>query len=120
MSRGYQKYIASGNVTADPKIYAVKESDDGSIVASCDLAIGREWKDPETGETQEAVTYVSLRFFGGLAKTVEKYVKKGKALLIEGEVRNSRYTDKDGIERFSNEIHVSELVLGPDPKGAQQ
>ncbi len=119
MSRGYQKFVGQGNVAADPKIFAVKESDDGSIVAACDIAIGREWKDAETGEAREDVTYVPLRFFGGLAKVVEKYVKKGKQILIEGEVRNSRYTDKDGIERFSNEIHVTELLLGADPKGAQ-
>lgn len=119
MSRGYQKYVAQGNVVADPKIFAVKESDDGSIVAACDIAIGREWKDAETGEAREDVSYASLRFFGGLAKIVEKYVKKGKQILIEGELRNSRYTDKEGIERFTSEIHVSELVLGADPKGAQ-
>ena len=120
MSRGYQKYIAQGNVTADPKVFPVKESDDGSIVVACDLAVGREWKDSETGEKQEAVDYVPLRFFGGLAKIAEKHVKKGKQILIEGQLRNSRYTDKDGEERFSSEIHVNELVLGPDPKGAQQ
>lgn len=118
MFRGHQRFEAIGNVTADPKIHAVKEKE-GEIVAAFDIAVNRYWKDKD-GKDEEAVEFIPLRTFGGLAKMVEKYVKKGKQVFVEGEIRNTKFTDKDGIERYGYQVHVNSLELGSDPRGSEQ
>ncbi len=116
--RGYQHYVCSGNVVADPKIYPTKD-ESGDVVAAFSVAVNRQWTDGQ-GNKQEAVEYIPMRAFGGLAKIVEQFVRKGKQVMADGEIRNTKYTDKDGIERYSYEIHVNELLLGPDAGAPQQ
>lgn len=116
MSRGIKKVVLQGNVVADPVTYAEKAADSKDVVAMIDVAVNDDWTDRETGEKKERVDFFRVKLFKGLARVAQEYVRKGKVVTIIGELHNTRYTDKEGIERFSTEIHADELVLGADPK----
>jgi len=112
MSRSLNKAILIGNVGSDPEIRAVGS---GTRVAQFSLATSRNWTD-QTGAKQEktewhrCVVWNSARG-SGLADVVEKYVKKGEKIYVEGEIEYRQWQDKDGQTRYTTEIKVKELML---------
>ena len=127
MSRSLNKAILIGNVGSDPEIRTVGS---GTRVAQFSLATGRSWTD-QSGAKQEktewhrCVVWNSARG-SGLADVVEKYVKKGEKIYVEGEIEYRQWQDKDGQTRYTTEIKVKELMLlggragggGDDMEGA--
>lgn len=102
--------LLKGNVGHDPKI---TDFDNGGKVAQFTLATtergfttqdGREIE-PETTWHQIVVRKK------GLAGVCEQYVKKGTPLLVQGKIKNRKYTDSQGVEKTITEIHVDELEL---------
>ena len=119
MSRSMNKAILIGNVGGDPEIRTVGT---GGRVATFSLATGRQWTD-QSGNKQEktewhrCVVWNSARG-SGLADVVEKYVKKGEKIYVEGEIEYRQWQDKDGQTRYTTEIKVKELMLlGGRPGG---
>ncbi len=119
MSRSLNKAILIGNVGSDPEI---RTTSTGSRVAQFSLATGRTWTD-QSGAKQEktewhrCVVWNSARG-SGLVDVVEKYVKKGEKIYVEGEIEYRQWQDKDGQTRYTTEIKVKELVLlGGRPGG---
>jgi len=113
MARGVNKVILIGNCGAEPEI---RTNHDSSITAMIKLATNKSWKDKATGEMQERTEWHRIKLFGRLAEVAEEYVTKGKQLYIEGELRTSKYVDKEGIERYTTEIIADELqLLGSAP-----
>ncbi|WP_053334464.1 single-stranded DNA-binding protein [Gemmatimonas phototrophica] len=112
MSRSLNKAILIGNVGSDPEIRTVGT---GGRVATFSLATGRQWTD-QTGNKQEktewhrCVVWNSARG-SGLADVVEKYVKKGEKIYVEGEIEYRQWQDKEGQTRYTTEIKVKELML---------
>ena len=112
MSRSLNKAILIGNVGSDPEIRTVGS---GTRVAQFSLATGRSWTD-QSGAKQEktewhrCVVWNSARG-SGLADVVEKYVKKGEKIYVEGEIEYRQWQDKDGQTRYTTEIKVKELML---------
>jgi single-strand DNA-binding protein len=120
MSRSLNKAILIGNVGGDPEIRTVGN---GTRVAQFSLATGRSWTD-QSGARQEktewhrCVAWNNARG-SGLADVVEKYVKKGDRLYVEGEIEYRQWQDKDGQTRYTTEIKVKELMLlGGRPGGS--
>lgn len=110
MSRSVNRVTLLGNVGSDPEVRAAG----GSRVASFSLATGRQWKDAG-GEKQEKTEWHKCVAWntkaGTVADIVEKYVKKGDRLYVEGEIEYRQWVDKDGVTKYMTEIKVRDITL---------
>ena len=91
-----------GNTGADPE---VRYTQDNKPIANLSLGCTESWKD-KNGERQEKTEWVRVVVFGGLAGVVEKYVKKGHKLYIEGKLQTRKWQDNEGNDRYSTEVVV--------------
>lgn len=112
MSRSLNKIMLIGNCGNDPEIRTVGT---GGKVAQFSLATSRQWKD-QSGEKQEKTEWHRCVVWNnakgsGLADVVERYVKKGEKLYVEGEIEYRQWQDKDNQTRYTTEIRVRELQL---------
>jgi single-strand DNA-binding protein len=119
MARGVNKVILIGNLGADPD---TRYSASGSAICSVSLATSESWKDKQTGDMQDRTEWHRVKFFGKLAEIAGQYLKKGRQVYIEGSIRSSKYTDKEGIERWSTDIIANNMQMlgGPgdgEPRG---
>ena len=108
MSRGVNKVILVGNLGADPE---VRYTTGGSAIASIRIATSESWKDKQTGEQQERTEWHSVTFFGRLAEIAGEYLRKGRQVYVEGSLRTDKYTDKDGVERYSTKVIANEMQM---------
>ena len=108
MARGVNKVILVGNLGADPE---VRYSASGTAITKLNVATSESWKDKQSGERQERTEWHRVSLFARLAEIAGEYLKKGRQVYIEGALRTSKYTDKDGIERYSTDIIASELQM---------
>jgi single-strand DNA-binding protein len=111
------KIILMGNVGKDPEI---RHLSSGMAVCSVSLATSTKRKDKSTGEYVEETQWHRLNFFDKLAEIAGQYVKKGGQIYVEGRLKYGKYTDKDGVERQSTDIIVSEMqLLGSRDQGSK-
>lgn len=108
MARGINKVILVGNLGADPE---VRYTGAGTAIASLRIATSEQWTDKASGEKQERTEWHRVKFFGRLAEIAGEYLKKGRQVYIEGSLRTDKYTDKDGIERYSTDIIGNDLQM---------
>jgi single-strand DNA-binding protein len=108
MARGVNKVILVGNLGADPE---TRYTASGSAITSIRIATSESWKDKETGEQQERTEWHRVKFFGRLAEIAGEYLKKGRQVYIEGSLRTEKYTDKDGVERYSTDVVANEMQM---------
>ncbi len=80
----------------------------GNKAASFSLATTERWKD-RNGETVESTEWHRITVYGPAVGIVERMLKKGDAVLVEGRLATRRYTGSDGVERSVNEI----VAAGP-------
>ncbi len=104
---GVNKVILVGNLGADPE---VRHLENGITVANFNLATSETFKDRQTGERREQTEWHRVVVWRGLAEVVEKYVKKGSKVYVEGKLRTRKW-EKDGIERYSTEIQADNLTM---------
>lgn len=118
MARGVNKVILIGNLGADPE---TRYTASGSAITTIRLATSESWKDKQTGEAQERTEWHRVKFFGRLAEISGEYLKKGRQVYVEGAIRSDKYTDKEGIERWSTDIIANEMQMlgGPGEGGAR-
>ena len=102
------KVILVGNVGADPE---TRYMPNGDAVANVRLATTESWKDKASGEKREITEWHRLVFYRKLAELVSSYVKKGGQLYVEGRIRTRKWQDKEGQERYTTEIEVTEMQL---------
>lgn len=115
MSRGINKVILVGRLGNDPD---VRYTASGSAVTTISVATSESWKDRNTGQQQERTEWHRVVFFGRLAEIAGQYLKKGSQVYVEGSLRTNKYTDKNGIERYSTDINANELqMLGGNTGG---
>ena len=114
MSRSLNKASLIGNVGQDPEL---RTTASGVRVANFSLATTRSWNGPsgdkqEKTEWHKCVVWNSQRGTGGgLVEVVEKYVRKGEKLYVEGRIEYRQYQDKEGQTRYVTEINVRDLLL---------
>ena len=108
MARGINKVILVGNLGADPE---TRYSTSGSAITQIRIATSESWKDKQTGEQQERTEWHRVKFFGRLAEIAGEYLRKGSQVYVEGSLRTDKYTDKDGIERYSTDIVANEMQM---------
>ena len=111
MSRSLNKVTLIGNLGNDPE---VRSTTGGNRVATFSLATSRTWNDA-SGSKQEKTEWHRCVVWNTktsqLADIVERYVKKGDKLYIEGRIEYRQWQDKDGQTRYSTEINVRELIM---------
>ena len=91
-----------GNLGRDPEI---RRSNDGKPIANMSIATSETWTDKGTGERKERVQWHRVVCFNeGLCGVIEKYLKKGSKVYVEGSIETRKWTDKDGVEKYSTEI----------------
>ena len=96
------KVILVGNLGKDPDIRSMQS---GNKVASFSLATSKRWKDKNTQEQKEKTSWHNIVIFGdGLVGIVEKFLKKGSKIYLEGEVHTRKYQDSSGSDRYTTEI----------------
>lgn len=102
MAGSVNKVILIGNLGADPEI---RRTQDGRPIANLRIATSETWRDKTSGERKEKTEWHRVVIFNeGLCKIVEQYVKKGSKVYIEGALQTRKWTDKDGIEKYSTEV----------------
>ncbi|MBK9422277.1 MAG: single-stranded DNA-binding protein [Flavobacteriales bacterium] len=104
---GVNKVILIGNLGADPE---VRHLQNDVTVANFNLATSETFKDRVTGEKREQTEWHRVVVWRGLAEVVEKYVKKGSKVYVEGKLRTRKW-EKDGIERYTTEIMADNLSM---------
>ena len=82
----------------------------GSAVTKLSIACGEKWKD-KSGNAQEHTEWVRGSAFGKLAEIMGEYLKKGSLVYISGKQRTTKYTDKNGVEKYSTEIIINEMKM---------
>ena len=105
------KVIVLGNLGRDPE---VRYSVSGSAVCNVTIATTRSWKNKDSGEKQEETEWHRIVFYDKLAEIAGEYLKKGAPCYVEGRLKTRKWTDKDGIEKYTTEIVAAEMqLLGP-------
>lgn len=102
------KVILVGNLGKDPE---VRYMPSGSAICNITVATSRQWKDKTSGERQEETEWHRVALFDRLAEIAGEYLKKGRPVYIEGRLKTRKYTDKDGVERYTTEIIAAEMQL---------
>lgn len=108
MARGINKVILVGNLGADPE---VRYTANNAAITTIKVATSESWKDKQTGEMQERTEWHRVKFFGRLAEIAGEYLKKGRQVYIEGSLRTDKYTDKEGVERYTTDIIANEMQM---------
>ena len=117
MARGINKVILVGNLGADPE---TRYTQSGTAVTTVRLATSEQWKDKNTGQTQERTEWHRVKFFGRLAEIAGEYLRKGRQIYVEGSIRTDKFTGNDGQEKYWTEIVANEMQMlgGQDGGGA--
>ncbi|KFL36554.1 single-stranded DNA-binding protein [Arenimonas donghaensis] len=107
MARGVNKVILVGNLGNDPEM---KYSQGGMAICTLSLATTSVRKDKE-GNQQERTEWHRVKLFGKLGEIAGEYLKKGRQVYIEGEIRYDKFTGQDGVEKYFTDIVASEMQM---------
>jgi single-strand DNA-binding protein len=105
--RSVNKVILLGNLTRDPEL---RHTEGKKAVCAFGLATNRNWT-TDTGEKREETEFHRIVAWDKLAEVCNQYLRKGRKVYLEGRLQSRTYTGQDGIEKFSTEIVLDELVL---------
>lgn len=108
------KVLLIGNLGADPE---VKTLQSGDKVANIRLATTESYKN-KNGERVEDTEWHRVEFWGGLAGVIEQYLKKGDSIYVEGRIKTEKYTDANGVEKYSTRIRASNMQMLSRKTGA--
>jgi len=119
MSRGVNRVILVGAVGQGPD---VRYMPNGQAVTNISLATSEQWTDKQTGQKVERTEWHRVVMFGKVAEIAGEYARKGSQLYIEGKLQ-TREWEKDGIKRYTTEVHVdmrgTMQLLGGKPQPGQ-
>ena len=102
MAGSLNKVMLIGNLGADPEIRSFQN---GGKVANLRIATSETWKDRNTGERQERTEWHTVAIFSeGLIGVVERFLRKGSKVYIEGQLQTRKWQDQSGNDRYSTEV----------------
>lgn len=101
------KVMVLGNMGRDPEI---RYTQGGDAIANLSIATSEKWKD-KSGEQHERTEWSRVVLFGRQAEVAGEYLKKGSTVWIEGRLQTRKYTDKDGVERYTTEIVADRMQM---------
>jgi single-strand DNA-binding protein len=113
MAGSVNKVILIGNLGADPD---VRRTQDGRPIVNLSVATSESWRDKATGERRERTEWHRVVIFNeNICKVAEQYLKKGSKVYLEGQLQTRKYTDQQGVEKYSTEVVLqpfrSELTM---------
>jgi len=124
MAGSVNKVILIGNLGRDPEI---RSTPNGDRIANLSLATSETWRDKSSGERKEKTEWHRVSVFNdNIVKVVENYLKKGSTIYVEGQLQTRKWTDKDGIEKYTTEVVIGRfngnltMLGGRDGGGASQ
>jgi single-strand DNA-binding protein len=104
MAGSVNKVILVGNVGKDPE---VRTSQDGTKIVNFSLATSETWNDRASGERKERTEWHRVVVFNDrIGEVVEKYVRKGSKLYVEGALQTRKWTDQAGVEKYTTEVVI--------------
>jgi single-strand DNA-binding protein len=102
------KVILIGNLGRDPEM---RSFPDGGSICNVTLATTRSWKDKNSGERVEETEWHRIVFRDRLAEIASEYLRKGKQVYVEGRLKTRKYTDKDGVDKYTTEVMASDMTM---------
>ncbi|HZW22897.1 single-stranded DNA-binding protein [Noviherbaspirillum sp.] len=102
------KVIIVGNLGRDPE---TRYMPNGDAVTNVAVATTESWKDKNTGEKKELTEWHRITFYRKLAEIAGQYLKKGSQVYVEGRLQTRKWTDKDGVERYTTEIIADTMQM---------
>lgn len=111
--RGINRAILVGTLGKDPES---KTFNNGGSVCNFSIATSESWKDKNTGEAVEQTEWHRIVLNNRLGEIAQQYLKKGSKVYIEGSLRTRKWTDQQGVERYSTEIRGDSMQM-LDSKG---
>lgn len=109
------KVMLVGNLTRDPELSYVAN---GTALAKLGMALNRRWKDKNTGEQKEEVTFVDIDVWAGAAEFCGKFLQKGSRVFVEGRLTYSTWQAQDGSNRSKLTV-TAERVQFAESKQSQ-
>jgi single-strand DNA-binding protein len=115
----FNKIILVGNLGRDPEL---RYTPQGTPVCSFTVATNEKRKD-KAGEMQDFTTWFRVTLWGRQAETASQYLTKGRPIYVEGRIRLEEWTDRDGKQRYTLEVHATDMQFiggnrGDEPSGA--
>ncbi len=101
------KVILIGNLGKDPE---TRYMSSGEAVTNITLATTETWKD-KNGEKQEKTEWHRVTFYRKLAEIAGEYLKKGRSVYVEGRLETRKWTDKNGVERYTTDIIATDMKM---------
>ena len=101
------KVILVGHIGRDPE---TRYMANGEAVTNASIATSESWKD-KSGEKKEKTEWTNLTFYRKVAEIAGQYLKKGNTVYIEGKLSTRKWQDKDGKDRYTTEVIVSDLKM---------
>ncbi len=102
------KVIIVGNLGRDPELRTFPS---GDRVANVTIATTDRWKDKTSGEMKEATEWHRVVFNGRLAEIAGEYLRKGSQVYVEGSLRTRKWTDQQGVEKYTTEIRADQMQM---------
>jgi len=109
------KVIIIGNLGRDPE---VRYNPSGVAWCTVSIATTRNWKDKTSGEKMEETEWHRVVFNDRLAEIAGEYLRKGRSVFVEGRLKTRKWTDKDGVEKFTTEIIANDMQMLGSREGA--
>ncbi|WP_029415680.1 single-stranded DNA-binding protein [Brevundimonas bacteroides] len=104
MAGSVNKVILVGNLGRDPEI---RTTPNGDRIANLSLATSETWRDKASGERKEKTEWHRVAIFNdNIVKVVENYVKKGSTIYVEGQLQTRKWTDQQGVEKYTTEVVI--------------
>ena len=114
MAEGLNRVMLFGNLGADPEL---RTTQGGTAVMKLRLATTERYKD-NSGAWQDRTEWHRVVVWGKRAEALHRILSKGSPIFVEGSLRTSSYDDKDGVKRYTTEIHANNILLGGRGGGA--
>jgi single-strand DNA-binding protein len=102
------KVIIVGNLGRDPE---TRYMPNGEAVTNIAVATTESWKDKSSGDKKEITEWHRITFYRKLAEIAGQYLKKGSQVYVEGRLQTRKWTDKDGVERYTTEIIADSMQM---------
>ncbi|SFS75783.1 single-stranded DNA-binding protein [Brevundimonas viscosa] len=107
MAGSVNKVILVGNLGRDPEIRTLNS---GERVANLSLATSETWRDKASGERKEKTEWHRVVIFNdNIVKVCENYLKKGSTVYVEGQLQTRKWTDQQGVEKYSTEVVIQKF-----------
>ncbi len=102
------KVIIVGNLGRDPE---VRYNPSGGAWCTVSIATTRNWKNKDSGEKVEETEWHRVVFNDRLAEIAGEYLKKGRSVYVEGRLKTRKWTDKDGVEKYTTEVIADQMQM---------